>query len=506
MTDLALAAGLAILCTSLMLLAWLREAMPSPDEGYLWYGALRTLEGEVPLRDFRSYEPGRYYWCALWMLALGRGVVPLRLAVHAFYFLGLSCGLLALRLGGAGWPAVAAAGVLLAAWGHKPYKLFEPALAMFAVLAGVVLVLHPGYGAVAAAGAVAGAIAFFGVNYSLYSGSALLGLTLLEGLKAVSVEPLAAVGVYLGGALLGALPLLFMLIFVRGMGAAFFERRVRAVVARGRTNTPLPFPWPWRPPPAAVERLGWTGWRGIARLIGVYFLLLPAFAWPVVVWAAITPWSHVQAHPALVAAAAVGAFNLHHAFSRADLLHLAQSMPPAILGLVALAGEGIGWLAVGPLLGLGAAAVVIATHPRADRCRHRGAYVRRSIGGSSLWITRPSAELVDRLESIVSRHLEPGDSLLAVPALAEVLPILGRRSAVYDTYCIYPASPAEQERMLRSIEEEPVRLALVQDDPLDGREELRFSRTHRLVWSHLATEFERLEVPGLSPRLYVLVR
>ena len=89
-----------------MLLSWVREGLPSPDEGYLWYGTLRTLDGEVPLRDFRSYEPARYYWCALWMLALGRGVVSLRIAVHAFYFLGLTCGLLALRLAGVGWLAV----------------------------------------------------------------------------------------------------------------------------------------------------------------------------------------------------------------------------------------------------------------------------------------------------------------------------------------------------------------------------------------------------------------
>jgi hypothetical protein len=505
-SDLPWAVAVAALCTGLMLLAWVREALPSPDEGYLWYGALRTLDGEVPLRDFRSYEPGRYYWCALWIRALGRGVVPLRLAVHAFYFLGLTCALLALRLSGIGWPSVVAAGILLAAWAHKPYKLFEPALAMFAVLAGVVLITHPGYPSTFAAGAVAGAISFFGINYSLYAGAGLLGLTLLEGLKSSSVGSLAGLGVYLLGALVGALPLLLWFVCARGAFSAFFERRFRTVVARRRTNLPLPLPWPWRPAPDAVSRLGWAGWRFVARLIGIYFLLLPAFAWPVAAWAATVSWPRIQAHAALAAAAAVGTFSLHHAFSRADLVHLAQSMPPVILGLVALAGTGLGWLAVGPLLGFGAVAVILAAHPRAARYRRRDAYVRHDVGGSSLWISRSSAELLDALESVVRSRLEPEDPLLAVPTLAELLPILDRRSAVYDIYCMYPASRGEQERMLRSIDEEAVRLALVRDDPLDGREELRFSRTHPLVWSHLVGEFEPLELRGLPPHFHVLFR
>jgi hypothetical protein len=500
-TDLGLAAAAAAVLTTAMLLSRAREGMPGPDEGYVWYGTLRTLAGEVPIRDFRSYEPGRYYWCALWMFALGRGLVALRVASHAFYFLGLTGGLLALRLGGVGWPATLTAGVLLAAWGHEPYKLFEPALASIAVLAGVVLITHPGYATIAAAGAVAGAISFFGVNYALYAGAAFLGLTLLEALKSASVTPPLALGALSAGALLGALPLLAMFAFTRRMLAAFLERRVRAVVARRSTNLPRPVPLPWRHAPAAIHMLGPAG----RRFMGIYFVLLPAFAWSVAVWAVVVPWPQIEAHAAVVSAGAVCAFNMHHAFSRADLKHLAQSMSPFVLGVVALAGRGLGWIAVAVLLGVGTAVTVLVVHPRVDRLRHPGAYVPRQIAGSSLWIPTSSATLLDTLSPVVRAHLSPDEPMLAVPQLAQLLPILERRSAAYDTYCVYPASEREQQRMLRSIEDERVRLALVADHPVDGRDDLRFSNTHPLVWAHLSTEFERLELSGL-PRFFHVLR
>jgi hypothetical protein len=235
-------------------------------------------------------------------------------------------------------------------------------------------------------------------------------------------------------------------------------------------------------------------------------MLLPAFAWPVVAWAAASRWEWTSAHAAAVAAAAVGACTLHHAFSRADLYHLAPAVPPVILGVVALAGSGAAWPVVAAVLAAATAVTVLSVHPRWERFRRPELYVRRDVAGSPLWIWRGSDTLVGALRPVVGERLLPEEPLFAVPTLAELFPILDRRSAVYDTFCVYPAAEREQQRMLAALEREGVRLAVVRNDPLDGRDDLRFSRTHPLVWSHLQEAFEPLDVPGLPPGVHVLCR
>jgi len=56
------------------------------DEGLLLNGAMRVLSGEIPLKDFHQYTPGRFYLLALWFLIFGKSI-----AIERLLFVLLHC-------------------------------------------------------------------------------------------------------------------------------------------------------------------------------------------------------------------------------------------------------------------------------------------------------------------------------------------------------------------------------------------------------------------------------
>jgi hypothetical protein len=472
-----------------------RRADPlGADEGYLWYGVQQAVKGRWPHRDFKSYEPGRYLWSALFARAFGAGLLPLRRATHLFFAAGLGAALLALRSRGLDWPSIALAAFALSAIAQPQHKLFEHAWLLLAWSSCAWLLSAQSAPAWACEGAVLGLSLFFGFNLFLYASA---GFALALAVAAASgILPFAAwrIGALALGAASGLLPMACMALSP-GFARMFYRRRIGTVIARGESNLSLPRPWPWRAAPAQLLGLD----PAHRRAFQWTFLLLPglpALALARVALRALPPAVDV---PALLAAASLGLAAFHHAASRADPSHILQSLAPACLLLLACAAPFAPWAFV-PI----AALMPWLARPLWHRARVDG-FVRRRVGGGDIDVPNAQARLFDAVAEECGAG-SPRNELFAAPAYPAVYAALAMESPVYDTFSLYPAGDAAQADMIAAIERAPVRVAVMSDAPIDGREELRFSRTHPQVWAHLHAHFECTKRDDIDADVFVFVR
>ena len=138
------------------------------DEGLFWYVTERTAAGDVPLRDVRSYEPGRYYWSAAFLRVLGPGVKSLRVSLAAVQAVGLVFAFLLLRRIVTAVVPLAVLGLILVVWMWPMYRSFENVAVLALLLAGVRVVERPIASRWCAAGVVVGLAAFVRIDHGVY--------------------------------------------------------------------------------------------------------------------------------------------------------------------------------------------------------------------------------------------------------------------------------------------------------------------------------------------------
>jgi len=489
MASPAAVVGLSALLVGLSLLLQIDIDLNLADEGFLWYGAWRAAAGDVPLRDFQAYDPGRYYWVAALSPVVGDGIHGLRTAVAAFWVVGLTLGLLAARRAVRSWTMLAGVGVILTLW-LFPRWVFEPALAMAAVFFATRLLERPSLDRHFAAGAFVGVAAFFGRNHALYALIALVAIMVAQ----VRGAPRGAVGrrsaAFAMGAITGALPLLAMLIAVPGFAAAYFELATK-LFRLGTTNLTLPVPWPWlenyaaMPPVDALSRALYTGSfvaMPLSLAIGALLLLRRG-----------TPPPPTAL---FVAAAVVGIPYMHYAYSRADFIHLASAIHPWLLALVAvpalLPPRRAPWAPLAVAAFLVPLSVLTAARLSplgAKLAAPADAYAAHDVLGETLWLPRADADFLARIEARQLANLDPGEGVLVAPHLPGLYRILGRPSPMREIYLLFTATAEQQMGMIAELEARNVTWAVLGDEPIDGIDERRLAHTHAQLWRYLQTDF-----------------
>jgi len=490
-----------LLSSSLVIISFLLQfniGLNLAEEGYLWYGAIETASGQIPIRDFQSYDPGRYYWAASWMPLFGKGIISLRLSLAIFQTIGLTFGLLALRRVIRSWRVLFIAGLILLMWMIPRHKTFESSLAMASVYFAVCLVENPSLRQHFISGIFIGITAFFGRNHGLYNLLAFSSLILFIRLRLQKTGLIKHTAVWAGGILLGYSPMLIMMLMVPGFFDSFWDS-FALVLIRGSTNMALPVPWPWRFNYSRMTLL-----RAITLFTtGSFFLLLPLFHIFAVIYSLTSKKEHLKKASLLTASGIVGIIYMHYAFARADVGHLAHGITPLLTGMLALpfvlninskkilCSTGLIIISVMTFFSAGTQSwrYLKATAP--------GAFIKSDIAGDDLWISRRDAQYIEAVKHINSRLISPEEGLLFVPWQPTMYPILRRKSPLRELWFLDLQTETRQKEMIEQLEQKNVNWIILNNFALDGRDELRFSNTHKLLWKYFQEHYDLIGVPDL---------
>ena len=474
------------------------------DEGYLWYGARQTVRGKVPVRDFQSYDPGRYDWCAAVMRLRGdQGILTLRLACHAFEIGGLAAALAVIGRSQANPVVRSLWGVICLTWMFPLFRTFETALASCAVLMLTRLLERPTPLRHFQTGLSIGIAGYFGRNHGAYQLAAYLTATacgLPPSSKRDKTLALLAAG---SGIVAGYAPVLVKCATVPRFAAALFD--IFFVIARtGSTNVTIDLPWPFargKQPATPFE-----------ALMGCLFVALPVAYGSVMALRAVSGERFVQSNPALFAAACVGLPYAHQAFSRADLHHLASSIHPLLFALTALPravpDRRLGRVLDGlSLAGAAAFTAVAATRmtPLVVRARSATPYRDVAAGADTLSVDEGSARLIEAgTHAGVLAGKRP--RALYVATAPAIYAMLDREAPVFDIYWALPTGVQHEDEMIADFDANEVEWVIAEDTPLDGLEARRVFNSHARFWHGILANFHRVPQPRLPSHVLILRR
>ncbi|MYN15032.1 hypothetical protein GSY71_17995 [Pusillimonas sp. TS35] len=467
------------------------------DEGFLWYGVQRVLLGEIPIRDFMAYDPGRYYWtAALVSLFGGNGIMSLRATVAAFQALGLFVGLFLIAQsqqlnGKSDIFFIFFAAITLATWMFPRHKIFDIVISILLLGVLAYLISNPVSKRYLVAGACVGLIAVFGRNHGVYGALGSLGVIAWLSIQNQSdIGFIKAVVLWGSGVSIGFSPVILMALLIPEFGVAFWES-VRFLFEQKVTNLPLPIPWPWTVN-FSTASFG-DAVRGI--LIGLFFIGTLVFAGLALAWVVYRKHRKEAVSPVLVASAFLAFPYAHYAFSRADVGHLAHGVFPLLLGslvLLSLSATRLKWPLTLALCG-SSLWVMYVVHP-GWYCLVSKQCVSVEISGSQLKVDPGTANDIALLRKLANEFAPNGRSFVVTPFWPGAYALLERRSPTWEIYALFTRSEAFENQEIERIKASNPGFVLVFDFPLDGREELRFKNTHPLTYQFILENFDPIEV------------
>jgi len=489
----------AAIAIGVFLLQW-RYGFLWSDEGWLWYISQRTALGQVPLRDFFSYDPGRYYWsAALFRLTGSSGLYQQILANYLFAIIGLAAAYLAMiRAGLARSWRVAIVLLLGVVIGFPRHKIYEQALSLICVAAIAFVFAAPQkLRRWFLLGVATGLAAFFGRNSGIFFGLAAITAFLLLSLRREGPSVAQATRALAGGILIGYSPILIMLVAVTDFAPAFFQSLL--LTPKWAWSLKIPFPW-------HVHLKGLHGMDLVqARAISWLCLAVP-FTYVASLWRAVRRNSPLDSVEWLAgAASAAGAGFLLHAFYTADFFHIAEGVVPFVIAAGALSAHlwrsRMRWWSLAVFCGMGFLVIAswLPMEPLVQHLRTRGqapeSVQQISIHGKTFEVPAEQAEIMNTVATAFRDCDLHDGGFLAAPYYPGLYAFLNTRAPLWDTYFLWPRNQQAQQEDIDALQRNRTALILVNSQfALNGRESLEIIQTNPKLVGYIETHYERSNI------------
>jgi hypothetical protein len=476
------------------------------DEGFLWYGVKRVLAGDVPIRDFMSYDPGRYYWSAFWMKIFGdSGILSLRLSVSIFQGLGLFFALLilseTLNQQKHHYFYLLVVGLILVLWMFPRHKLFDISLSIFLIYGLAFLINRPVLTRYFILGILIGLVAVFGRNHGVYGFLASLSLIFWLYYKKLTHESLTKAFTYwILGIFIGFSPILLMLNLVPEFASAFLDS-IYLLFAQQTTNLTLPVPWPWK-----VDLSGAITGAVIGNLlVGAFFVLLILISAISAIIIVFYKSNKAKLDASFIASGFLLLPYAHFAFSRADVSHLAQGIFPLLILMLSIISRKkliVKWFLV---LVLFCFSIVVALPIRPfTNCYITNACNGINLKNDLLLVSQTMEQKLLYIDYLVSKYAPNDESFLILPSWPAVYAIYDRKSPIWEIYAVFPRSREFETKELEKVMRAKPKFVILDDVALDGQDSLRFKYTHPIINSYIDSHY--LEVndnPQQSLKIYI---
>jgi len=146
--------------------------------------------------------------------------------------------------------------------------------------------------------------------------------------------------------------------------------------------------------------------------------------------------------------------------------------------------------------------IVWPSHPIVP-CIASGLCKDVTIGNDHLMLDPATASDIGLIHQLVSDYAPHGRAFVTTPYWPGAYALMNQRSPLWEIYATPPRTEAFQRQEIARLQAADPGFVLILEFPLDNRDELRYSRTHPVMFKYVEEHF--LSVPSPNPN-YLIFR